>query len=154
MGASSASSCCRSPSITATAKAMGGSDARIRTAHGLGGRGGAIGGIVVDEHQLPIDTGKSRADPLDEVGDIVAFVQGRYHDRELGSGAKFRGRPDRGPPRRRLPRTQPHAAGHRGPRPCDRPTSALVLCPGTLATMITSPPSASTTSLPTTSSRR
>src|SRR6266542_4141254 len=125
------------PGEPAPGDATDAADAGIRAAHRLGDRSGAVGRIIVDEHQLPVDPVERHADPLDELRDILTLVQRRHHNGELRSAANFLGRRECRRRRRRRLRAQAYAPGHGGPRLWDLPTSALVLCPGTLGTMTT-----------------
>ena len=55
--------------------------AAAKLAHGLGG---AVGRVVVDEDRLPGDAGERAIELLDEPGDVLALVEGRDDDRQIG----------------------------------------------------------------------
>ena len=47
----------------------------------------AVGGIVVDEYDFPVDAFEHRVQPLDQLGDIAAFLEGGNDNGKLGHPA-------------------------------------------------------------------
>src|SRR5882724_3191662 len=50
---------------------------------------GAVGRVVVDEDGFPVDAFEQLIQPFEQRADIVALVECRNDDRELGSGFRF-----------------------------------------------------------------
>ena len=74
----------------APANAAHAAHARIAFADLAGDRSGAVGRIVVDEHDLPIDTVKSVRKFLDQQRNVVVLLEGRDHDRQFGRAPRCR----------------------------------------------------------------
>ena len=104
------SSCCKSPSITATKSALDDSQpsttaparptrltrrmqrsARIARRQGIGDVGGAVGRIVVDDDHFPGQAGERRLQPLEKHGNVGRFAVGR-HDHGEGRPRLWRRR--------------------------------------------------------------
>ena len=63
-------------------------DAGIGRGDMLGHLGGAVGRIVVDDDELPVDAGKRGPQHVGQTRDVLPLVEGRNHDAELGCRAR------------------------------------------------------------------
>ena len=55
-------------------------------------RRGAVGRIVVDEDDFPVDAGERARELLDQQRNVVALLEGRNDDAQLGRGTRRAGR--------------------------------------------------------------